>query len=69
MDQNACIVVVIECVAADVGAPIDEQDLSTRIRCEPFSHHTAGEAGPYNQIVEHANYGSEDASPASAPAR
>ena len=59
--ENARIVVVVECIAADVRPPIDEQDRSARIGRQPFCHHTAGKTGPDDEVVEHWNYDTGDA--------
>ncbi len=53
VDQDAVVVVVVVGIAADVGAPVDEQDLLAGLRGQALGQHAAGEAGPDDQIVEH----------------
>ncbi len=52
VDQDPRIVVAIIGIAADVIAPVDEQDGFAALRRNPFCQHASGEACSDNQPVE-----------------
>src|SRR6185295_15565906 len=47
------LVVVIVGIAADVRPLVDDQHLFVERCCESFRYHTAGEAGAYDEVIEH----------------
>ena len=54
MDQDAGIVEAVIGVAADVTAPVDDQNGFAPLRGDPFCQHASGEARPDDEPVEHA---------------
>jgi len=53
VDQETACIVVIVGIAADMRAPIYDEDLLSKIPRQSFGNDRAGKTGANNEIVEH----------------
>jgi hypothetical protein len=55
VNQDACLVIVIVGIAADVRPLVTNQDLLARVRRQALRDRRAGKAGANHQIIEHGS--------------
>src|SRR3954453_9843720 len=51
--QYAVVIVMVECVTADMISAVADHDLLVEFACQSLGDHTPGKAGSHNQEVVH----------------